>query len=420
MITKIEVLNYRCLKYVCQEIGQFNLLVGANASGKSTFLDAVVFLGNLLSEDIESALDGRGLTLGELTWKGVGEKFEIAIELQAPVKWAGRSDSANGTRCRYEVSIGKDPSDQKAPCILGENLWLMGAEHSSSTQSKQERLFPSEPPTVETILSRGKTPKGWKKVVKKVSESGNDYFQSETGKWNNLFRLGTHRSALANLPEDEEKFPVATWAKRFLMEGITALALNSMAMRRPSPSFRAGTFRPDGSNLPWVIKHLQKTSPERYKNWLGHVKIGLADLEEIGIVERPEDRSLYLQLTYANGLKIPSWLVSDGTLRFLALTLLAYLPSADSIYLIEEPENGIHPRAVEYVYQSLSSARESQILLASHSPVLLSLVNPEDLLCFARTKEGATDIIRGNEHPNLADWQKETDLGTLFAAGVLT
>ena len=100
--------------------------------------------------------------------------------------------------------------------------------------------------------------------------------------------------------------------------------------------------------------------------------------------------------------------------------MLAYLPSADSIYLIEEPGNGIHPSAVEYVYQSLSSARESQILLASHSPVLLSLVNPEDLLCFARTKEGATDIIRGDEHPNLADWQKETDLGTLFAAGVLT
>ena len=56
---------------------------------RAPYLDAVVFLGHLLSEDIESALDGRGLTLGELTWKGVGEKFEIAIELQAPVKLAG-------------------------------------------------------------------------------------------------------------------------------------------------------------------------------------------------------------------------------------------------------------------------------------------------------------------------------------------
>jgi predicted ATPase len=116
---------------------------------------------------------------------------------------------------------------------------------------------------------------------------------------------------------------------------------------------------------------------------------------------------------------VPSWLISDGTLRLLALTLLAYLPDTSGVFLIEEPENGIHPRAVETVFQSLSSVYDAQVLLATHSPVVLSVAKPEQVLCFARTPDGATDIVRGSEHPRLREWRGETDLGTLFASGVL-
>jgi predicted ATPase len=126
-----------------------------------------------------------------------------------------------------------------------------------------------------------------------------------------------------------------------------------------------------------------------------------------------------LRVRYANGLEVPSWAISDGTLRLLALTLLAYSDATDNVFLIEEPENGIHPQAVETVFQSLSAAYGSQILCATHSPVLLSLADPEQVLCFARTKEGVTDIVRSSEHPNLRDWRRTADLGTLFATGVL-
>ena len=106
-------------------------------------------------------------------------------------------------------------------------------------------------------------------------------------------------------------------------------------------------------------------------------------------------------------------------LRLLALTLSAYVPGLKGVVLIEEPENGIHPRAVETVFQSLSSVYDSQILLATHSPVVLGVAEPEQVLCFSKTEGGATDIVLGSEHPQLRDWQRETDLGTLFAAGVL-
>jgi len=122
---------------------------------------------------------------------------------------------------------------------------------------------------------------------------------------------------------------------------------------------------------------------------------------------------------YAGGLQAPSWVVSDGTLRLLALTSLAYIPGFTGIYLIEEPEHGIHPAAVETVYQSLSSVYSGQVLVASHSPVLLSSARPEHLLCFARDDSGATDIVRGDEHPALAQWRREVSLGAFLASGVL-
>lgn len=304
--------------------------------------------------------------------------------------------------------------------ILSETFWLTAAA-SASEAPVQRNLFPQPPAPPDTIIrpAGSRAPEGWRKVVNKVAESGNDYFSSETSGWKNLFRLGPQKSALANLPEDETKFPVATWFKEFLMVGVQTLSLNSARMREPSAPGAPKIFLPDGSNLPWVVDRLARKHKKRFGEWIDHVRIALPDLRGVRTVERSEDRHRYLVLEYANGLRVPSWLVSDGTLRLLALTLLACLPEIEGVFLIEEPENGIHPRAVETVFQSLSSVYNAQVLLATHSPVVLSIAKADQVLCFAKSQEGATDVVSGSEHPRLKQWKGETDLGTLFASGVL-
>lgn len=195
--------------------------------------------------------------------------------------------------------------------------------------------------------------------------------------------------------------------------------LNSLRIRRASPPGQERGFKPDGSNLPWVIAVLEKKHPERLQDWVAHLRTALPELVGIRTNVREDDRHRYLTLSYSGGLEVPSWMASDGTLRLLALTLPAYLDGFQGVYLIEEPENGIHPRAIETMYQSLSSVYDAQIFLATHSPVILSMADPRDVLCFAKTAEGETDIVAGSEHPRLRDWQGRTDLGELFAAGVL-
>jgi len=137
------------------------------------------------------------------------------------------------------------------------------------------------------------------------------------------------------------------------------------------------------------------------------------------VVEDPGNRSLYVQVIYSSGLRVPAWLLSDGTLRMLALTLIAYIaPDEPHIYMIEEPENGVYPKAIEAIFDSLSSVYDGQVFLATHSPLLLALAEPDQLLIFTRTAEGAASIRRGSEVDVLQNWKREISLGTLFAAGV--
>jgi hypothetical protein len=50
---------------------------------------------------------------------------------------------------------------------------------------------------------------------------------------------------------------------------------------------------------------------------------------------------------------------------------------------------------------------------------VLGLARQSEVLCFAKDNRGATDVVRGSDHPRLRAWKGSADLGTLFAAGVL-
>lgn len=424
-VTAIQAVHYRSLKQTSQSLQPFQVLIGANASGKSTFLDVLAFFGDMLRGGLDAAVQGdvkfsipqRAPDGRHLLWMREGSSFQLAIELRIPpdrrVPLKARDIDAG--LCRYEIEV-----DVSGPLRLAaETLWLMPLGFGLSVHGDPGIFNLIREPGRIVSRPRHRAPRNCKKVLSRGDEPERVMFNSETTGWNNPFRLAADRAALTSLPADEERFPVATWLRQVLLEGVHRIALSSEAMRRPSPPGRLRAFLPDGSNLPWVVHDLEEHHTDRLAAWTAHVREALPALKSITTREREEDRHRYLVLTYENGLVAPSWLISDGTLRLLALTLLAYVPEPAGIYLIEEPENGIHPRAIETAFQSLSSVYGAQVLVATHSPVILGLAEASQVLCFHQTVEGATEIIQGNQHPNLQQWRGTLDLGTMFASGLL-
>jgi predicted ATPase len=420
MISLIEALNYRSLRYVRQPLSPFQILIGPNGSGKTTFLDVPSFLAHLVQAGLDAAIGGddrlsiplRATDARQLLWKQQGHLFELAVELPIPPDLPRGNGASAQQVCRYELAIDADVIG-----IAAENLFLI--PQGDEKPRRQLDLFPSPPKIRSTILVKphASAPTGWKKVIRR-NHSDKATFFAENSNWQNPFKILAGRTALASLPEDPERFPVACWFRAQLIEQMHRLVLSSEHMRLPSPPSRQKGFRVDGSNLPWVVDRLQQ-NPERFAQWLAHLQEALPEFRDFSTVLREEDRHRYLTARAAEDVALPSWVLSDGTLRMLALTLLAYVEDLSGSYLIEEPENGIHPKAMESVFQSLSSVYDAQILCATHSPVLLSLAKPAQLLCFAKTEDGRTDVIQGDQHPVLRDWQRTIDLETLFASGVL-
>lgn len=415
MISRVQARNYRCLRYIDRPLEAFHVLVGPNASGKSTFLDVIAFLGELATDGLEQALDNRSRNFADMVWQRTGDKIELAVEAAVPQELREKLPDQSFNTVRYEVAVGLVTETKEIGLLAERVSFKMGADGNE----RERELFPSPLNPHDSLISE-RLPKGEKTIIKKTL-GGNDNFYAETGKsYNPSFKLGARKSALGNLPADETAFPVSNWLRQLLVEGVQPFFLQSFILREASWPGQGKNFKPDGSNLPWVVDHLRTTNEERYRNWIRHLRTALPDLDDVRVVHREDDKHAYLMLCYKGGLQVPSWMASDGTLRMLALTLPAYLTDLRGVYLIEEPENGIHPKAIETVFQSLSSIYDAQVLLASHSPVVLSLVKPSQVLCFAKDSEGATDIVSGDKHPALNEWKGTPNFNVLFAAGVLS
>lgn len=408
----IQARNYRSLRHVDLRFeGNFHVLVGPNGSGKSTLLDAIGFLADYFKLGLERAVRKRTRNFQDLVWGRPGESlsFELAAEFVV-----------DGQEMRYELRV--EESDEGVG-IAYDNLYLAHLTPKAFSTSASSPVI--------ALTSRKPLPM---QVFRREREGGVTWFRSEKGGEKDTYvTLGNQESSaiefLSTLHgfsihgDDEGKMDftnslrVTNALKR---DGVQILQLDSRKLRQASMSNGDDGSRlaDDGSNLPRVLEKL-KSDPEQWEQWLDHVRIALPGLEDIRIVHREDDRHDYLMVRHA-GVEVPSWGVSEGTLRLLALTVIPYLREFPIAYLLEEPENGIHPMAIEFAYQSLSTVYGAQVFIASHSPTLLRCVEPDQVLCFGHDSERGTVIVRGDEHPRLRHWLGSVDDTVFWAADILT
>lgn len=390
MITRISAKGFRSLRDVDVAVKPFQVLVGPNGSGKSSLLDVLGFLADVTTLGVPEAVSARGDSLRDLTWAHGADGFTLAVEAKVPGALQ-KAVTAEFDRIHYRMS-------------LVEN------DHGAVVAREKMELLSTAPvPHPKILLERAGD--GRDKVYWEHPRRGDI--------WGLDMKSNPQRSVLGNVPHDDERLPLTLWFHEQLTLGLRRVLLQESALRQPVNTSKGKAFSSDGSYLPAAVARLD-ASAEKKTRWIEHLQTALPDIEDVTVQARPEDRRTYLSVKYHAGVEVPSWAVSDGTLRLMALTVLAYDPeSAGKFFLVEQPEDGIHPRALETAYQSLEGMYDAQVMLTTHSSLLLNIVELEDVLCFTRSDEEGTRVVPGAEHPALRDWQRDTNLGMLFAAGVL-
>jgi predicted ATPase len=112
--------------------------------------------------------------------------------------------------------------------------------------------------------------------------------------------------------------------------------------------------------------------------------------------------------------------LSDGSLRWLALSTLLLQPAewAPGVILLDEPELGLHPHALERLAGLIhAAAGHTQVILATQSPFLLNFFSPEQVITIDH--DGRESSVRRHDAASLKDWLKDYTLGELWEKNLL-
>ncbi|MGQ0775518.1 MAG: methylation-associated defense system AAA family ATPase MAD3 [Pseudonocardiales bacterium] len=426
MITRIEASNYRCFAQLSVDVDRYQVLAGANGSGKTTLLDIPILFGDLLrAQRVADAFlrpdrsrrAPRASSFSELLHGGRGSELVFAVQARLPddvetvLPNVSSADhrKPRPTYARYELRL----EVLNRVLEVAEEYLFLYAEDDGPPK-------PGVP-----LQGRHASPDSkWRPVITRRLGGETELIAETTTPGLRLpkLRIGSGQLALASVPADDSLFPAARWLIRLFLGKAMCYDPDWAALRRPAPPGDPPELLPDARNTPWLAQSLRDDDPAGFRLWVDHVRTALPQVSDIDVREREEDHHAYFTISYHGGYRVTSSGLSDGTLQILALSLLPYLPSHSlpQLLVTEEPENGIHPQAIETVMLSLSSILDSQVWISTHSPIALARTELTDILATRLHDDGSVDVIRGEQHPRLRDWRGSIDIGSLFASGVLS
>lgn len=356
-LLSLRARRYRSLREECIRLTDLNLFIGSNASGKSTILDALRFLHEGLQErDFRGPVSSRG-GIVHLAWKGEEARL---VKLTVVLAENGREFewSVELTKVGFGFSVQEDlyelPSNHLLTSADGRGWWLGRKEDGGG---KLERVALAQAPTACALAA-----------------------------------------AAAN-----ESFPA-----RSVFEFVSRWGFfdpNPFVLRRGWSGFDASRFDYVGRNLAERLYAIRETSSETFD------QIVLATQSVLGLptaielrksrmhedeVEDVEDRVYFVQRE--PGLRYPVHQIgaSSGTLRMLALMTALFGEAGSNLIGLEEPENHVHPTALQSFAEYLLKARgRVQVLVTTHSPLLLDYLNdPEAVLVVRHTDQEGTRVSR--------------------------
>lgn len=396
MITRIEIDGFKTFRSFKLDLNPLQIIIGPNAAGKSNLFDALILLSHLADTDLRTAFQRMRGNAGELFTiriDGAREtKMKLAAEMLVEPKivdsWGAEAE-LKYTRLRYELVVVRQTDNKGLERLYVEQESLISVQRGIDKWAKRQGLdaqyywLPR--------VTGGRAP-----FISTETEQGvATVFLHQDGRGGRKGNVASRmeRTVLSGVSNTEFSH---AFAARTEMRSWRFLQLNPEVLRQPSSMVGSQIIGADGSNLPGVLARLQAHEPYLLADIgrdLGNLVPGVVGVE----VESDRTRDEYvIWVVTQDGRRFSSRVLSDGTLRMLALVVLKNDPEHRGVILFEEPENGVHPHRLKNIARLIGELATNfsnldegelplrQFLCNTHSPVFAgeSSILPHVLFAF--------------------------------------
>jgi predicted ATPase len=351
MLKSVKINGFKSLDHIEVKLPKFAVLFGPNATGKSNFIDALQLLSRLSSErTITEALSEpmRGYPIEQFTIPDGGlpdlfKRKEVFISIESdlvPEKF---------DPLRYRAVLRLEP--EKGDITVSD-------EYLARLSS---RTF--EPKAMARIEKEGDH-----LLVRRLNEAGHPRKE----------QLGLSYTLLSDKRFSGYLYPDLDKARQELNSWRIYYLDPRSAMRKPAAPKEVQDIGPSGENLAPFLYRL-KWHKEKFRAVERTLSMAIPSIEKV-LVDLDEKRGeLDIQIIQ-EGTPYSSRIVSEGTLRVLALCAIAHNPWPGTLIAFEEPENGVHPKRLELIINllvsiALDETSNRQVIVTTHSPVFVSLAH---------------------------------------------
>lgn len=426
-VNEVQLSNFKSFYKASTVLSRFNVVVGANASGKSNFIQFLKFIKDIRAFGMDDAVSMQGgceflfnanhpsdnVLYGKIVSevkqgftprreRGIGFEvlkncYEISIEASSKRTQIRSVNDRLVNHCRFfrykQLEKGVDEYKELEPLGWGEIS--VG--------------------NVDGVISLDiNAPEGVDVDAVKDSAMETSVFRSIGGRRN--IQLGRKQSLL------ESSFPVWAIIGSELIETIHGTAIfdiDSKLMKKAQPVTGRHDLESDGSNLAPVIRRLSKNSTT--KSQMQNIIRGLLPfVEGLTIKKLADNMIIGVKEKFKSSNMFPAFLLSDGTLNLTALCVVLFFENKP-LKVIEEPERNIHPHLILKIMTLMREAsEESQIITTTHNPEIVKHAGIDELILVSRNRIGDSVLSRPGEKEDIRHFlSNELGIEELYIQNIL-
>lgn len=399
MITRVSIEGFKSFGSPAEiiELGSLNLVVGANAAGKSNLIGALKFLQSAVIHDVSYAVSELGGT-AEVRNKRLRQRREpkpvrLTLQLDDEFKFSLPDDSEDDETTHvvraFEYNLSLDLRSDVTPSIESEELRAETVRHGKASSVRLKR--------------------NGRKVVVLDPTSGDEKERTISVPEQEPNRLALVGVGFFSLPAIILRDVIRSWSFHNISPGIARLPY------REEPD---ATLGPAGENLATIIHRMSEEDRTLVAQGLSSVVPGL---KHVRATKLPIEEKLAFQIVEDKlRAAINPVSVSDGTVRLLALLVVTtWDVRGSSLITIEEPENGVHPHLAGYLVEVLKSGSEQcQLIVTTHNPDLLDHVEPSEVILCDK-EDGFTKLKKASSVADIERFRQHFSLGELWTQGAV-